>query len=419
MNNYMVIILTILFSGFFSGLEIAFVSVNKLKVEIDKGKGKLSSKVISRFLAHPSRFIGAMLLGNNIALVIYGIAAAALLEPLIIQMLPTGLNSNWVVLLIQTVVSTLIILVTAEFLPKMLFRLNPNGLLNLFAIPALLVYVILSPLMFLFLGIAEFILKKLGFSSVVEPYRFSAIDFNEYLKDIYQPSSEKEEEVPEIQMIQNVLEFHTTKVRECMVPRNEIIAVSEQTPIEEIQSLFIESKHSKIPVYKETIDNITGYIHVHDLFKKPETLTSIVRPVIAVPETIAASDLLNMMIKQRRSVAVIFDEFGGTAGMITTEDLIEEIFGEIDDEFDEDEFAETQLNKNEFEFSGRLEIDYINQTYGLNIPESDEYETLAGYIISHVHDIPKIDDQIEIDKFSFIILEASDTRIDKILVRIK
>jgi CBS domain containing-hemolysin-like protein len=419
MNNYLIIAITLASSAFFSGMEIAFVSSNKLRIELEKGKGLVSAKLISGFIHHPSRFIGAMLVGNNIALVVYGIAAAAILEPLLITLLPPSLASDSLILIFQTIVSTLLILMTAEFLPKILFRLNPNGLLNFFAIPVFLIYLILYPFMFFFLGMSELILRYLFNMKIGSvKYRFTSIDFDDYIRDFYNPAAAQVDESSEIQMIQNVREFHTTKVRECMVPRNEVIAVEDTSTIDELQSIIIETQHSKIPVYKQSIDNLIGYVHLYDLFAKPADLRSILKPIVIVPETIAASDVLNLMINQRKSVAVVVDEFGGTAGMVTVEDLIEEIFGEIQDEFDVDDRVVKQNSATEFILAGRLEIDFLNQEYALNLPQSDEYETLAGLILNHNQSIPEIREQIIIDKFTFTILEASGSRIDKVLLKI-
>jgi CBS domain containing-hemolysin-like protein len=419
MNNYVIILLTLASSAFFSGMEIAFVSSNKLRIELEKGKGSLSARLISGFIHHPSRFIGAMLIGNNISLVIYGIAAAAILGPVLKASLPAPLASESIILVFQTILSTLLILITAEFLPKILFRLNPNGLLNFFAIAVYLVYLFLYPFMYLFLGLSELILRYIfGMKTGTVRYQFSAIDFDEYIRDFYNPAAAQVDEATEMQMIQNVRDFHSTKVRECMVPRNEIIAVEDSITIEELHSLFIETQHSKIPVYKQSIDNLTGYVHLFDLFGKPAEINIVVRPVIIVPETIAASKVLDMMISQRRSVAVVVDEFGGTAGMVTVEDLIEEIFGEIDDEFDVEELLVKKISETEFILAGRLEIDYLNQEYLLNLPQADEYETLAGLILNHHQSIPEIREKIKIDRFTFTILEASGSRVDKVMLKI-
>jgi putative hemolysin len=420
MNNYLIIALTLASSAFFSGMEIAFVSSNKLRIELEKGKGSLSARLISGFIHHPSRFIGAMLIGNNIALVVYGIAAAAILEPVLRSHLPAQFASESIILVFQTIISTLLILITAEFLPKIIFRLNPNGLLSFFAMPVYLIYLFLYPFMYFFLGLSELLLRYVfGMKTGVVRYQFTSVDFDEYIRDFYNPTAKQDDESTEIQMIQNVRDFHSTKVRECMVPRNEIIAVEDNMTILELQDLFTETQHSKIPVYKESIDNLTGYVHVHDIFSKPADIKSVVRPVIIVPETVAANNVLNMMINQRKSVAVVVDEFGGTAGMVTVEDLIEEIFGEIKDEFDVDELVEKRNSENEFVLAGRLEIDYLNQEYMLNLPQSDEYETLAGLILSHHQSIPEIREQIIIDRFTFTILEASGSRIDKVLLKIE
>ena len=419
MNNYLIIALTLASSAFFSGMEIAFLSSNKLRIELEKGKGILSARLISGFVHHPSRFIGAMLVGNNISLVIYGIAAAAILEPLLVRMLPAQLVTEGVILVLQTLLSTLLILVTAEFLPKILFRLNPNGLLSIFAIPVYLVYLVLYPFMYFFLGLSEILLRYVfGMNTGNVRYQFTAVDFDEYIRDFYNPAAAQVDEASEMQMIQNVREFHSTKVRECMVPRNEIIAVDDDTPVDELQRLFTETQHSKILVYRQSIDNLTGYVHLFDLFGKPANIVSVIRPVIIVPETIPASDVLNMMIGQRKSVSVVVDEFGGTAGMVTVEDLIEEIFGEIDDEFDVDELLVKKVSDDEFILAGRLEIDFLNQEYMLNLPQSDEYETLAGLILNHHQSIPEIKEQISFDRFTFTILEATGSRIDKVLMKI-
>jgi CBS domain containing-hemolysin-like protein len=310
-------------------------------------------------------------------------------------------------------------LITAEFLPKILFRLNPNGLLNIFAVPVYLVYLILYPFMYFFLGLSELILRFIfGMKTGSVKYQFSAIDFDEYIRDFYNPAAAQVDEATEMQMIQNVRDFHSTKVRECMVPRNEIIAVEDTITIGELHALFISTQHSKIPVYRESIDNLTGYVHLFDLFAKPLDINTIVRPIIIVPETISASNVLDMMINQRKSVAVVVDEFGGTAGMVSVEDLIEEIFGEIEDEFDVDELLVKKNSETEYILAGRLEIDFLNQEYLLNLPQSDEYETLAGLILSHHQSIPEIREKIQIDRFTFTILEASGSRIDKVLMKI-
>ncbi|NTW23262.1 MAG: HlyC/CorC family transporter [Lentimicrobium sp.] len=413
------IAITLIFSAFFSGMEIAFVSSNKLKIEVDKSKDLLPSKILSRFVRKQSRFIAAMLLGNNIALVIYGIYSARVLYEPLNQILPKGPGSDVLLLILQTVISTILILVVAEFLPKVLFRINPNRILNFFAVPVYLIYILIYPLVLLFIGIAELALRYIFRVSISQPdYTFSAVDLDHYLRESSALQPTENEDFQEIQMFQNVRDLGNIKLRECMVPRNEIAAISSTENIETLRAFFIESGHSKIPVYLDSIDNIIGYTHLYDLFKKPGTIAEIIKPVMIVPETMPANKLLNLFIAERKSVALVVDEFGGTAGMLTIEDVIEEIFGEIDDEFDIEELIEQQLDEDEFLLSGRLEIDYLNQKYGFKLVESDDYETLAGYIIHHHENIPTVKDEIMIDGFLFTIVQATDTRIEQVLLRL-
>jgi len=419
MNLVSLITFTLLFSAFFSGMKIAFISANKLKVELDKNKGMLSARILSGFMQRPSQFIGTMLLGNYIALVIYSIAMATLLDSFLIRSLPHFLQTGAMLLLLQILISTFIILILAEFLPRILFRIYSNRLLNIFIFPAYLMYILLYPLIYLFTGASELIMGKLmGIKSGTYTYQFSALDLDEYIRDFYRSEDNHQDGEQEIQMIQNMMDFHVTKVRECMVPRNEIIAIPDDSSIKELNELFLDSGHSKILVYSKTIDDITGYVHLFDLFAKPISIASILKPVLIFPETITANKVLNMLIDERKSVAVIVDEFGGTSGMVTTEDLIEEIFGEIEDEYDLEEFTEKQNNTNEFILTGRLEIDYLNSTYALGLPESDEYETVAGLIIHFHQSIPSVNEQIRINHLVFTILEATETRIGKVRLNI-
>ena len=414
------IITTLLFSAFFSGMEIAFISSNKLKIEVDKSKGMFSARILSDFTKTPSKFIGALLLGNNIALVIYGIAMAKLLEPVIINILPLHLSTEFVILIIQTIISTLIILFIAEFIPKALFRIYPNKILNFFAIPVKLFYLIFYPVIYVFIGFSEFVLKKLfRIKFTYKKHNFSPIDLDEYVKEFI-PADDSESELnQEIQMFQNAIDFRNVKLRECMIPRTEIISLNENESIDVLKQNFIDTGHSKILIYKESIDDIIGYTHSYDMFKNPSSIKSILKSVIIVPETMLANKVLSMMIQQHKSIAVVVDEFGGTSGMITMEDIIEEIFGEIEDEYDVEELIEKQIKNNEYIFSVRLEIDYLNEKYKLNLPESDDYETLAGLILHHHENIPENGEQIIIEHFIFNILLASQTRIEQIHLKIK
>lgn len=419
MDLWIPIIITLALSALFSGMEIAFVTANKLKIEVDKNKNLMPAKILSRFQKKPSMFIGALLLGNNVALVVYGIYIARLLQDPLLHILPAGAQSSALLLILQTLISTLIILFFAEFLPKVLFRINPNNVLNVLAVPVYIFYILFYPLILFFISISEFLLRYLFKVNITQPeYSFGVIDLDHYVNDssAHQPS--ENEDYQEIQMFQNALDLGNIKLRECMVPRNEIEALSQDESIDTLCDAYISSGHSKILIYQDSIDNIIGYTHSYDLFKKPEDIKSITKPVIIVPETMQASRVLNMFLQEHKSVALVVDEFGGTAGMITMEDIIEEIFGEIDDEFDVEDMVENVLDDNEFLFSGRLEIDYLNQKYKLGLPETDDYETLAGYIIHHYENIPLVKDEIQIGTYLFTIVKATDTRIEEVLIRI-
>lgn len=413
------IIVTIILSAFFSGMEIAFVSSNKLKIEVDRNKEILQARILSRFVKKQSRLIGALLLGNNIALVIYGIYTARFLNAPLLEILPDGPGSAALLLIIQTIISTLVILLFAEFLPKVLFRINPNKILFFFAIPVYIFYLLFYPLIILFIGFSELILRYFFRVNITQPdYVFSAIDLDHYLRESNVNQPTEHDDFQEIQMFQNVRDLSNIKLRDCMVPRNEIAALNKSETIEVLQNFFIETGHSKILIYQESIDNVIGYTHSYDLFKKPGTVLEIIKPVIIVPETMPANKLLNMFISERKSVALVVDEFGGTAGMLTIEDVIEEIFGEIEDEYDVEDLIDNQLDEDEYMLSGRLEIDYLNQKYKLGLPTSDDYSTLAGFIIHHHESIPVVTDEIQIGPHLFTIIQASDTRIEQVILRL-
>ena len=415
----LIIISMLLMSGFFSGMEIAFVSSSRLKQELDLKRKILPARILSVFYSNPSRFIGALLLGNNIALVVYGIAMAILLEPFIINVLPAGWNSEFVVLLIQTIISTLLILFTAEFLPKVLFRINPNAILKFFSIPVWLFYFIFYPVILLYIGFAEILLKKvfrLQLSNV--SYEFSPIDLQAYVKE-YQSVEERQETLnQEIQMVQNVIGFKNVKLRDCMVPRTDIKAVEISEDVEILRALFTSTGHSKIMIFEDTIDNLVGYVHAYDMFSKPPDIEKVTRKADVFPETMAAKDLLDFFIKKHKSTAIVVDEFGGTSGIVTMEDIIEEIFGEIEDEHDKEQMVEKEIRPNEYIFSTRIEIDYLNEKYKFNMTVSDEYETLAGFIIHFHESIPAVDETIEIPPFKFTILKSSGNRIEEVKLEV-
>lgn len=412
MNDWQLIGITLLFSAFFSGMEIAFVSANRLRVELDIKSGSTGSGMMNIFFQNPSRFIGALLLGNNIALVVYGIAMAKVLEPLIAGIFPSLAESGLWLILIQTLLSTFLILVVAEFLPKVIFRINPNGILNTFAFPVGIMYFLLYPLIIIYIGLGEWVLKKL-FRVAVEhdSYKFSSIDLDEYIKD-YSPGEETQDELNhDIQILQNAMEFRHIKLRECMIPRTEIEAISIDENIDRLLEKFSETKHSKILVYQESIDNIVGYVHSYDMFKRPHSISEVLRKIDVFPETFAASRLLSRFTQSRQGIAVVVDEFGGTSGIVSMEDVMEEIFGEIEDEYDEEETIEQQLGLNDYLFSARLEIDYLNMAYNLEIPESEDYETLAGFILHQHESIPSLGEEIMIAPYKFTVMKATGNRL--------
>lgn len=415
MNNMLIIILTLVFSAFFSGVEIAFITSNKLKMELDKGKGLVAARIMSSFYRDPSRLIGTILLGNNIALVIYGIAMASVLDPWLISILPEQIGSEFMILIFQTVLATLIILLLSEFLPKVLFRINSNSIIKFFAVPLWFIYYLLYPVVFLFTGASQFILRLLLKQKFTrqEPV-FTVIDLDQYIKELAKNEEQIEDVQQEIQMFQNMIGFRKVKLRETMVPRNEMIAIEETSSIQELKDIFISHGFSRIPVFSGSIDNITGYVHSFDMFRSPEHIQSIIKPILFIPETMQANAALNLFIEERKNIAVVVDEFGGTSGMVTMEDIMEEIFGEIEDEFDAEQLTEKLIRPGEFIFSARLEIDYINDKYKLGLPESEEYTTLAGLIIHDHENIPSAGEVIIILPFRFEITQASESRIEMV-----
>ncbi len=419
MDNWQIIILTLFLSAFFSGMEIAFVSSNRLRIELDLKKNLLSARILSRFYKNPSHFIGALLFGNNVALVVYGIAMANVLEPAIASWLPESIYSNFTLLLAQTIIATILILIVAEFLPKIFFRINPNGLLNAFSVPVYLIYYIFYPIIVLYIGLSELIIKGVFRIELTRSdYRFSSVDLNDYLMEYAQQEESEDEVQHDIQLFQNAIEFRHVKLRECMVPRTEIEAVSSTTTLKELLNRFADTKHSKILVYNDNIDNIVGYVHSFDMFKKPASISEVIREIHVYPETFAANRLLSQFIQDRQGIAVVLDEFGGTSGIVSMEDIIEEIFGEIDDEFDEDSTVEKELGDNEYIFSTRLEIDYLNETYKLGFPEAEEYETLAGFILHYHESIPEHHEEVIIHPYIIKVLKATENRLDEVHLKL-
>ena len=406
-----IIFVSLILSAFFSGMEIAFVASNKLHIELMKKRGEFNARLIAPFIKSPSRFIATMLVGNNIALVVYGIEMANVLEPYL--RLLSSIDS--VVLILQTFFSTILVLVTAEFIPKVLFGLNANKFMSLFAIPAWMCYYGLYFIVSLVVGISNLILKYLmGVNQLDKKPVFGRIDLQKYLEEQMIGLKVQDEQDSEIQIFQNALDFSKVKARECMIPRNEIVAMELNESIEMLKDKFIETGFSKIVIYNENIDQVIGFTHSYELFKQPSNIKSILLPIALIPETITANEILSLFIKERKSIALVVDEFGGTSGLLTVEDIIEEIFGEIEDEHDTIALEESKIDEHTFVFSGRFEIDFLNQKYQLNLPESDEYETLNGLIVYHHQNIPLVNENITINGFSFLILEVNKTKIEKV-----
>lgn len=412
------VLITLLFSAFFSGIEIAYISANKLQIELQSKQGHLTGRVMSRFLQKPGQFIGTTLIGNTIALVLYGIFMTNLLEPHIRDLLPQNIDNQISVLLIQTVVSTIIVLVTAEYLPKSIFLLNPNSLLAFFSLPFQLIYVIMYPIVWLVVESSRFFLTKvLGLEYSEDKPVFKVTDLNSFIQNNFKIGDSDSGVDIDTKIFDNAVEFKTIKVRECMVPRTDIIAVEIEDTMDELKEVFAESGHSKIIVYKESIDDVIGYCHQLELFKKPKKISDILTPIIIVPESALANELLIQFIKERKSLALVVDEFGGTSGIVSMEDIIEEIFGEIQDEYDNDDLIEQKVSDHEYLLSARHEIDYLNEKYDWNLPYG-EFETLSGFILSLAEDIPQKGQSITYENFIFTIVAKMDNRIETLKVKI-
>jgi putative hemolysin len=408
------IIGTLLLIGFFSGLEIAFVSVNRMSIELKKKQGKRSGLIIASFLERPSRFIGTTLLGFNIFLVIYGLLFSDLLRLSFWN--PFHITNQYVKLVFDTLISTFIVLLVGEFIPKAIFRARNDQLLSFFAPVAKLFYDILYPVAFIFVRISEWILKYIFNVRVKETDEaFSQVDLEHFYLQSKQQDDDKQELNTEL--FENALSLPSVKVRQCLVPRTEVEAVELSDTLDEVRQKFIKTKLSRLVVYEDSIDNISGYIHQLDLFKKPSDIRSILLSIPAVPESMSATDLINKFSKERKSIAWVVDEFGGTAGIITMEDVLEEIFGEIHDEYDTEEFVEKYISDKEYIFSGRLELDYLNEKYDFEFPDA-ESETLSGYIINEHETIPKLKETIIIGDIQFDILNVSDTRIEMVKLKL-
>jgi CBS domain containing-hemolysin-like protein len=398
-------------------MEIAFLASNKLRLELDRKQGLFSSKIIGIFQERSGQYIATIQLGNNIAIVIYGIFMARWLEPIIGRYFSSGIS----ILVVQTLLSTFIILLLAEFLPKALVRINPNLALTVMSIPLFLIFIILFPVSIVIHRLSNLILRTIIRSDSVNQYDqmvFGKVDLNHLINESQDSRGESNsEEKNEIKLFQNALDFSNVKIRDCMIPRTELVAININGSMDDLRQKYVNSGFSKVLVYNDNIDNMVGYVTSKELFKNPHDIKSIMIDISYIPETMPANKLLKKFIQEHRSIAVVVDEFGGISGMVTIEDIMEEIFGEIDDEHDIDEFIERNPEKGQYVFSGRLEIDYLNEKYALNLPESEEYDTLAGYIIFEHHNIPKVNDKIITEKYEFRILKVTRTRIELVYLK--
>ncbi|MBA10597.1 hemolysin family protein [Flavobacteriaceae bacterium] len=416
--QWLTILVSLLFSAFFSGMEIAYVSSNKIHIELEKKQNNFLAKTLSKLTVKPSKFIATMLIGNNVALVIYGF----FMGDVLLNWFQTLLPSNYQVinlaltdftLLTQTIISTLIILVTAEFLPKVFFQIYSNTLLRIFAIPAYLFYVLFSFISDFVIWMSDLVLKYF-FKTEGDQIQlaFTKVELGNYISEQMESIEEMDHVDSEIQIFQNALEFSDVKAREVMIPRTELVSVEIHDSMQMLNQLFTSTGYSKILVYKTTVDDILGYVHSFDMFKKPKSIKSMVMPVELVPETMLIKDILNTLTRKRKSIAVVVDEYGGTSGIITVEDIVEELVGEIEDEHDSKALFEEKIDEKTYKLSARIKVDYLNETYKMNLPENETYETLGGLIVNFREGIPEQNEQLKFENFICTILEVSNTKID-------
>lgn len=415
-NAIFFLFLALIFSAFFSAMEIAFLASNRLKIEVDKTKGTLLSKLQTIFYRNESKIIAFILLGNNASLVVYGISAAKLLGPVLMGW---GIESEAGLLLLQTLMSTILVLVAAEFIPKSLVQYNPNRFLKIGTFPLFILYLILFVPTHIVLAISWIVLKAFGYDQKTNQKVFSKVDLEHFVDDISERIDSEEVSSEDMNLLKNALDFSNVKARDCMIPRTEIIAVDIDDSLDTVMQLFIAKGLSKVIIYRDSIDNIIGYVHSYDLFKSPQSIKQILLPIHFVPSVTTGEELLSKFTEQSGNIAIVSDEYGGTAGMVTLEDVIEEIFGEIEDEHDRDNLVEEKVSETHFRFSARTEIDYLNEQYQLNIPESEEYETLGGLILFELANIPEKNSRLKMDGFSFVVEEVTDRRIEIVSVYLK
>ena len=408
--NFVLIICSLICSAFFSAMELAYISANRLRIEVVKKNNTFQAKILNLLYRKESNMIALLLLGNNVALVVYGIAAGAQLSPWLEQM---GVQDQGLLLVLQTILSTLLVLITAEFLPKALVQLNPNKALDLGLYALLILYVLLYLPTQMIVLISTGFLKLIGVEKE-EQRVFSKVDLENYVDELSANLTDEEELGNDMLLLRNALDFSKVKARDCMIPRPEIIAVDIQDPIDEAKALMTTKGLSKLIIYRDDIDNIIGYIHSFDLFKRPASIKQILKPISFVPTVMSGKELLEKFTNQAGNFAVVTDEYGGTAGIITLEDVIEEIFGEIQDEHDKEALTEQQISENEYLFSARIDIDYLNETYGFNLTESDSYDTLAGLILAQLERLPAEGDEVQVNQYKLIIEKMSERRIETI-----
>jgi len=408
--DLIIICFSLIFSAFFSGMEIAFFSSNKLKIALDKESGTRSEKIIFNFLNNQSHFITTMLIGNNIALVVYGLFMAQVLN----KPLTNIFESQFLVGFSEILLSSMLVLIIAEFIPKAIFSILSNKMLKVFAIPAFIMYKVLTPIVFIITFFSGILLNFFGVKKTEKKINFNRIDLDNYLEQHY---TENQENInPEVEILKNALDFSKIKVRDCMIPRTELVAMDVNESISHLRSKFFETGHSKIIIYKKNIDFVLGYVHSYELFKNPEKIRDMLLPISLVPESMLVKKVLDQLLKDRRSIAVVLDEYGGTSGIICLEDIVEELFGEIQDEHDVEEMIETKISNSKVKFSAKVKVNYLNQNYNLNLPDSTEYETLGGLILSSISKMPEKNQKIEINNSVFIVSKVNDNFIEEVIL---
>ena len=405
-----IIVISLFFSAFFSGMEIAFFSSNKLKIALDKESGTRSEKIIYKFLNNQSSFITTMLIGNNIALVIYGLFMAQLLN----KPLSSIIQNQVLIALCEIILSSILVLIIAEFIPKAIFSTLSNRMLKVFAIPAFLMYRVLTPVVYTVTSLSSFVLTILGINKSEKKINFNRLDLDNYLEQHY---NENQEDInPEVEILKNALDFSKIMVRDCMIPRTDVISMDVDGKMDDLRKSFFKSGHSKIIIYEDSIDTILGYVHSYELFKNPSEIKDMLLPISFVPESMRVQKVLDQLLKDRRSIAVVLDEYGGTSGIICLEDIVEQLFGEIQDEHDVEDKVEKKISENKIRFSAKIKVGYLNEKYNLNLPDSSEYETLGGLILSSISKMPEKNQKIEIGNYIFLVTKVNDNFIEEVIL---